>query len=834
MKTKRTNRFLSILLTLVMVVGMLLITAFAIPPASAAWDGSTTDSDWEGGGTQQDPYLISSAEELAGMAAAINGNQYRDQHFKLTADIDLGNQPWTPIGTWSGSSRAFEGTFNGDGYRITGLNVSGNVHYAGLFGLIEGARILNVEVYGSVSTTFMNEGYVGGIVGYSSLSSYIANCASGVNVSGQNAGGIVGYFGSSSSYLVNCYSTGTVTSSLDEHGQGKAGGIVGAHSGTIVNCYSISSVGGGAQNGIISGYNNGGTINLGYYLKDGDAAACGHIGGSTTAYYFTAADSNVFAVEGDTDQEKNLVTALNENRGRLESILGSLGVVSTEWVVNDSVNNGYPVFATNSDLPEVTPYQIWVNGTQITSENAGNVLGDETVSYHASTNTLTLNGAAISAGAVKSVNGVDMNCGIYVDTEDSQGINIHLTGTNAINLSAGTDYTCGIGVEAGSGSLALTAEEGASLDVNATNRGIFAYDGIHISGGTYTLTVDNGATWTNPAIESHGDSVIENADVTAASSGENAINATALEIRSGTVSAKGKYDGIRVTDDLTIANSTVTAVGGDNGIRSSRGTITLSGENTVVTAESKSELDTESYNSGLAIKGGSTRDEDTYAMPITLNDGLGVTEPTGGTIDTFTDKFGQAFYCVLNADGTPTNKAVIKAHSHCVCGGKDNVSNHTHSESVKYQPWDGTTALEGGNNYYLTQDATVDSVTISGVKGVNLCLNGHTLNSSLKINDNLNICDCGEDGKITSSDAAVISYQNPDYSDSVSLYSGSLIGTGGNETVQGNDNTGNAFYFYGGTVSHTGDLIPFIGSGKIYFYGGTVNSNSHGAADERN
>lgn len=135
MKTKRTNRFLSILLTLVMVVGMLLITAFAIPPASAAWDGSTTDSDWEGGGTQQDPYLISSAEELAGMAAAINGNQYRDQHFKLTADIDLGNQPWTPIGTWSGSSRAFEGTFNGNGHRITGLNVSVNVHYAGLFGL---------------------------------------------------------------------------------------------------------------------------------------------------------------------------------------------------------------------------------------------------------------------------------------------------------------------------------------------------------------------------------------------------------------------------------------------------------------------------------------------------------------------------------------------------------------------------------------------------------------------------------------------------------------------------------------------------------------------------
>ncbi len=1172
MKTKRTNRFLSIRLTLVMVVGMLLITAFAIPPASAAWDGSTTDSDWEGGGTQQDPYLISSAEELAGMAAAINGNQYRDQHFKLTADIDLGNQPWTPIGTWSGSSRAFEGTFNGNGHRITGLNVSVNVHYAGLFGYIDGAKILNVEVYGSASTTFMNEGYAGGIAGYAAGGSYIANCASGVTVRGQNAGGIAGFLGSKS-YLVNCYSTGTITSSLDEHGNGTAGGIAGKHTGTLSNCYSTSSACGGAQNGMISGYNVGGTINFGYYL-DGDIAACGESTGNTAAYYFTDAGSNVFAAADGQDQNKKLVDALNGNRSSLESILGGLDVSAAEWVVNASVNNGYPVFATNSDLPEVTPYQIWVGGTQITSENAGNVLGDETVSYHASTNTLTLNGATISTGTLKNVNGASMNCGIFVDTEDSQGINIHLTGTNAINLSGGTNFTCGIGVEAGSGSLTLTAEEGASLDVNATNRGLFAYDGIHISGGTYTLTVDNGATWTNPAIESHGNSVIENADVTAESSGDNAINATALEIRSSTVSAKGKYDGIKVTDNLTIANSTVTAVGDDNGIRSYEGEITISGANTVVTAESKTAPDTTYYNTGFAIQGGSTEDETTYdpiampitlndgltvtepaggkigeygdqtitfrcaltadgaptnkavikapdataewlanegnelyvggvpvtaenaaditgdgitagtasfavtegvptltltginisagnessdgwyqiygiyaetasnngihivlkgentvspaskegwntngihitsdtgtgvlsitaeegasltskaeinpiyaydglkinggtyrltadfgdqesgegiycvgpvvienanvtaeskncdgiaarnrqgtslliknstvsatggsrsyggfngivsdcdivieestvtavgddngirsyegeitisgantvvtaeskseldterynsglaikggmvekleddthastAMPITLNDGLGVTEPEGGTIDTFTDEFGQAFYCVLTADGTLANKTVIKAHSHCVCGGKDNVSNHTHSESVKYLPWDGTTALEGGNNYYLTEDATVDSVTISGVKGVNLCLNGHTLNSSLKINDNLNICDCGEDGKITSSDAAVISYQNPDYSDSVSLYSGSLIGTGGNETVQGNDNTGNAFYFYGGTVSHTGDLIPFISSGKIYFYGGTVNSNSHGAA----
>ena len=142
MKMKRTNKFFVILLTLAMIVSMFPMTAFA---AEAPWSGS---------GTQQDPYQISSAEDLKALAETVNDTTeelYDDSYFKLTNDIDLGGQLWTPIGN-SLTNGSFEGTFDGDGHYITGLNVSGSEKFAGLFGYTYGGRILNVSVYGSVST----------------------------------------------------------------------------------------------------------------------------------------------------------------------------------------------------------------------------------------------------------------------------------------------------------------------------------------------------------------------------------------------------------------------------------------------------------------------------------------------------------------------------------------------------------------------------------------------------------------------------------------------------------------------------------------------------------
>lgn len=78
----------------------------------------------------------------------------------LTADIDLENQAWTPIGL--NSENAYTGTFDGDGYTIEGLYIDSEETYAGLFGVVgEGGTVKELTVDGSVA----NKGkFTGGVV----------------------------------------------------------------------------------------------------------------------------------------------------------------------------------------------------------------------------------------------------------------------------------------------------------------------------------------------------------------------------------------------------------------------------------------------------------------------------------------------------------------------------------------------------------------------------------------------------------------------------------------------------------------------------------------------
>ena len=125
--------------------------------AADVWDG-TGDTDWYN--YELPTFEISTAAQLAGLAALVNGTakdtegnpiaaaNFKGKTIKLTADIDLGNQAWTPIGNGS-SSFAFFGTFDGNGYTISGLNVP-DTNAPGLFGCIFGT-VQNLIVKGSVT-----------------------------------------------------------------------------------------------------------------------------------------------------------------------------------------------------------------------------------------------------------------------------------------------------------------------------------------------------------------------------------------------------------------------------------------------------------------------------------------------------------------------------------------------------------------------------------------------------------------------------------------------------------------------------------------------------------
>ena len=107
-----------------------------------------------GSGTENDPYQISTAEGLKWFRDKVNNAKTPDETkicAVLTADIDLNNEEWTPIGP--SESSAYTGTFDGQGHTVRNLSITGDVKRAGLFGCVIGGAIRKLTVAGSVSCT---------------------------------------------------------------------------------------------------------------------------------------------------------------------------------------------------------------------------------------------------------------------------------------------------------------------------------------------------------------------------------------------------------------------------------------------------------------------------------------------------------------------------------------------------------------------------------------------------------------------------------------------------------------------------------------------------------
>ena len=233
----------------------------------------------DGLGTAVSPYQISTADQLKLFRDIVNGaggqTQNRGAYAVLTADIDLNNEPWTPIGTDRDS--AYTGTFDGQGHTVKNLSVTVNVQpgRAGLFGCVKDGTIRKLTVAGSVSCT-ANQGWCGGIAGYA-MDETIENCASLCTVSctgiDARVGGIVGLVDYNSRTLIirDCYNIGKITGRSD-NGSGDAGGICGFYmNGKISNCYNVGEItGSGYVSKIaVSAYNDSRPTNC-YYLSDTD------------------------------------------------------------------------------------------------------------------------------------------------------------------------------------------------------------------------------------------------------------------------------------------------------------------------------------------------------------------------------------------------------------------------------------------------------------------------------------------------------------------------------------------------------------------------------------
>lgn len=230
------------------------LTALAASAANeSAWDGTTVEPGKDASGV----YQIGTAEELAWLAAEINNSSNNSQSYSavLTADIDLGYRPWTPIGCyvdWQ-NNHPYRGVFDGQGHTVSGLYVTALSNgYAGLFGYTSGSTtIKNLTVEGEirledVSTTAK---HIGGIVGEANAK--LERCVSRVRISAAGFGtrdtcAVGGIAGKLSGAMTDCRFEGSIDITCKRGGayiSGGVGGLAGnAAGGALTRCVNTGAV----------------------------------------------------------------------------------------------------------------------------------------------------------------------------------------------------------------------------------------------------------------------------------------------------------------------------------------------------------------------------------------------------------------------------------------------------------------------------------------------------------------------------------------------------------------------------------------------------------------
>ena len=205
-------------------------------------------------------YTVTSADGLMNVAELVNGGK-TDINITLDKNIDLTGKEWTPIGT--SFSNSYTGTFDGGGHTITGLTVTTNDEYAGLFGCLgEAGTVKNVVMEGVQITNNHSSSFAGGVAGFSwgtiencSVSGSVSGtvyvggvvgaqwggtttgCSSSATVKGMvDVGGVAGQTNGSAT-LTACYATGNVTSTGSSTGKVHIGGFLGDNYTTVTACY---------------------------------------------------------------------------------------------------------------------------------------------------------------------------------------------------------------------------------------------------------------------------------------------------------------------------------------------------------------------------------------------------------------------------------------------------------------------------------------------------------------------------------------------------------------------------------------------------------------------
>ena len=315
------KRMVSLLLVLVMLLGLLPTAALAAPASG-------------GSGTAEDPYLIATAQDLVDFRDEVNGSSKKSTSklcAKLTANIDLGNEAWTPIGKMTNTYSdyvAFGGVFDGDGHTISGLKIDNSAQYQALFGYVKGGIIKNLTVDGSVTTATTSSAYAAGIVAYGNPVT-METCMNRVTVTVTQKGyaaGVAAYAGTGST-IKGCTNQGNISGV-----GGYLGGIVGTASGvTITNCINNGDVVDSRRSDTYP-YGVGGIA--GSAISASRITNCGNAGAVTSHLKNTGGVVGYFAGTAEKCFNSGNVTGIYATGG----IVGNISSANTS--VTDCYNTG--------------------------------------------------------------------------------------------------------------------------------------------------------------------------------------------------------------------------------------------------------------------------------------------------------------------------------------------------------------------------------------------------------------------------------------------------------------------------------------------------------------
>ncbi len=345
--TKR--KMLSLLLTAALV--LMLIPSETVT-AAYSFLGSGTSST--------DPYIITTKAQLDELASAVNdGNDFGGCYLELGNNITFSGS-WTPIGNLYCS---FGGTFDGNGYTISGLSIGSNTQYnssfsyAGLFGNVSTSATiknlnLSVSIYSEASSST-----IGALAGYSD--GKIVNCTSSgiISASGTYVGGLIGYVNSGS--IIGSSSSCAVTNTDDG---AYVGGLIGESLGVAVNSYAAGNVTAG-NSGYVGGFAGQNYSALSCY-STGTITVNGSMSNTLAVGGFTGIDAGgyVFNCYSSGSVSVSTLTSLSEHT---LYIGGFDGIEQAAYMSNSF--SSISTITTPSDSTNIT-----VNAGRFTGELAGN------------------------------------------------------------------------------------------------------------------------------------------------------------------------------------------------------------------------------------------------------------------------------------------------------------------------------------------------------------------------------------------------------------------------------------------------------------------------------